>query len=383
MDFAVTEEVSLIRQTVRRFVKEELLPLERPCQFKVENLPPETFEALVKKVKDIGLYGLGVPVQFGGPGLGQLALTLIEEDIRWAMVGTNVFGSNGPAALYTASDDLKERYLYPTLRGEKRSCFAFTEPITGADPSSMITNAVRDGDNYVINGRKIFITGAHKASYMQLFARMKGTTGREGITSFIVDMDAPGVHIDRIIYTMAHPSAASEFPCEIALTDVVVPASQRVGEEGGAWGIAQGFLGGARFGMGANAIARSERCLQMATDYAKQRVTFGQPIANRQAVQFMLADSSIEIESLRWLTYSSSWKTEQGMDTRSEISMVKVLASETLWRVADRAIQVHGGVGLTTDLPLELIFREARVDRIVDGPNEVHRFVIARNLLRK
>lgn len=381
MDFTFPEEIELLRQTVARFVDRELIPLEAAAQYEDENLSESVRANLQAKVKEMGLWGMEVPKEYGGAGLGSMAATAVNEERYRALVGHTVFGGNAFPALYHASPALKEKYLLPSLRGELRSCFAFTDPTSGADPTSMQTNAVREGDHYVINGRKIFITGAHKADYALLVARIKGTSGREGLTAFIVDTNTPGFSVERVIYTIGHPSGITEWPCEIVLEDVVIPAENCIGEEGQGFGIGQELLGGARFAFGIRSYSLGMRCLLMARDYANQRVTFGQPIASRQAVQWMLADSYIELVMLRWLTYYAVSKSEQGADIRNEISMLKVTGSETLGRVADRAIQIHGGIGLTKDLPLEKIYRDARVDRVVDGPNEIHRFVIARNIL--
>ncbi len=385
MEFELSEEARLLQQTVRRFVDEELMPLEIAAGFEEENLPPGTIDGLRKKVKDLGLWNLDVPKQFGGGGLDQVMITAFGEESNRALVGRSCFGSGASPALYLASDEMKEKYLYPTLRGEKRGCFAFTDPTSGADPQTMQTNAVRQGDNYVINGRKIFITGAHKSDYAQLVCRMRGTSGRQGMVMFLVDMDTPGLKIERIIHTLGHPSSIFDWPTELSFDDMVVPASNRLGEEGEGFAMAQGFLGrgfgGRPSGFGIRSYTLGKRCLYMARDYAKGRVTFGEPIANRQAVQWMLVDSYAELEMLRLISYNAAWKADRGEDTRNDGSLLKFVGTETLWRVADRAIQIHGGIGLSKDLPLEKIFRDARVDRIIDGPNEVHRFVVARNLL--
>ncbi len=381
MDFELSQEARLLQQTVRRFVDQELIPLEVPAQYEDENVPPETKAALKEKVKELGLSGLALSKEYGGAGLDELTVTAVQEELFRALVGFNAFARGAFGALAHGSEHLKQKYFYPTLNDEKKFCFAFTDPTSGADPQTMQTNAVRQGDNYVINGRKIFITGAYNADYALLVARMKGSTGRQGITAFLVDTDTPGFKVERIIYTIGHPSGITEWPTEIVLDNVVVPVENRVGEEGDGFGIAQQNLGSVRFSFGIRSYALGKRCIHLARDYAKGRVTFGEPIANRQAVQWMLVDSYTELEMLRWLTYYGAWKGQRGEDIRNEISMIKYTGSETLGRAADRAIQIHGGIGLTRDLPLEKIYRDARVDRVVDGPNEVHRFVVARNIL--
>ncbi len=381
MDFELPEESRLLQQTVRRFVDEELIPLEAGAKFEDDNIPEETKKAIQKKVQELGLWNLSLPKEYGGSGFDVSQMTAVNEEAYRSVVGHFAWGSGAFPGLFVGNDHIKEKYLWPTIRGERRGCFGFTDPTSGADPTTMQSNAVRQGDTYVLNGRKMFITGAYKADYIQLIVRMKGSTGRQGITAFVVDTDSPGFSVERIIYTLGHPSAMGDWPTEISFQDVVVPAINRLGEEGDGFGLAQDLLVPGRADFGIRSYTLGKRCIYLARDYAKGRVTFGEPIANRQAVQWMLVDSYTELEMLKYLTYMYAWKADRGEDTRTESSMLKYTGSETLLRAADRAIQIHGGIGLTRDLPIEKIYRDARVDRVIDGPNEVHRFVVARNIL--
>ena len=383
MDFALSEEVSMVRDTVKQFVQQELLPLEREYGFDELNLPEEKRGELTRRVRDAGLSGLYVPEEYGGTGIGFVGRVAVEEQIFATLVGHSAFGKPAYEGLFQCNEEQKRKYLIPTLWGEKVARAGITEPVSGSDPSMMVNYVEPRNGKFVLNGRKTFISGADQADFLLLYARLKGSQGREGVTCFLLDTDNPGFKVERRIKVMGMPSGSwGELPCEVSLENVELPADSVLGEPGKGWKILQSSLGGVRLGFGPRSVAISERCLKMARDYSNTRVTFGKPLADRQAIQWMLADSAIAIESLRWMTYHAAWKLDQKQDARTEVSMVKVFASETLERIADRAIQIHGAVGISTDLPLERIYRGARADRIVDGPNEVHRFVIARSISR-
>ncbi|MDP6455046.1 MAG: acyl-CoA dehydrogenase family protein [SAR202 cluster bacterium] len=384
MDFSLPEDVLMIRDAVRQFVERELLPLEQEYGFEEYNLTAEKHAELVQKVKDAGLWGLFVPEEYGGPAdIGWVGKTAVQEEIFATLVGHTVFGRPITEALYLCNDEQKERYLLPALWGDKSASFGVTEPVSGTDPSMMASYAVAEDGKYIVNGRKIFISGAENADFMLLYARLRGSTGRDGITSFLVDCDTPGFVVERQIPVIAMPSGSrTESPCEVSLTDVEIPARNVLGTAGEGWTNLQGSLGGIRLGFGARCVALAEKCLKLARDHALSRETFGKPLADRQAVQWMIADSAIAIESLRWITYHAAWKLDQNLDARPEISMLKIVGSEMLEKVSDSAMQIHGSLGVSKELPMEHIFRGARVDRIVDGPNEIHRFVLARNIIR-
>ncbi len=384
MDFSLSDEVRMIRDAVRQFVDKELLPLEREYGFEEYRLPKEKRAELTQKVKDAGLWGLYVPHEYGGPvDIGHVGRVAVQEEIFATLVGHSAFGRPIIEGLYLCNEEQKERYLDPTITREKLAEVAITEPGAGSDPSMMTTSAEERDGRYVINGRKTLISGAEECDFVLLFARLKGTEGRDGVTGFLVDADTPGFTVEGPIPVIGMPTGAwTESPYEISFQDVEVPASNVLGEPGQGWTILQGSLGGIRLAFGARSVALSLKCLTLARDYAVGRVTFGRPISERQAVQWMLADSAIAIESLRWINYHAAWKLDNGQDARSEISMLKIAASETVELVADRAIQIHGGIGLSKDLPFEHIYRAARADRIVDGANEIHRFLLARSIVK-
>ncbi len=383
MDFELPEELRLFKDTLRRFVNTELIPIERQTvTAEGEEIKPEFLERFRKRAKDLGIWMMEVPEEYGGTGLTLLARSIVTEELSRTIAlparGEGITGPSVRAILYTLTGEMKEKYLMPVLRGEKRVCFAQTEPDAGSDPGGMRTTAVRNGDHYVINGTKRFITGADKAHFMQLMAatdRAKGSHG--GISCFLVDMDTPGVKLGTSYQTMM-----GDRPWEIVLEDVRVPVSHRVGEEGGGFGLAQKWLGAGRVKHGSRALGVAERCLEMATSYAKQRSTFGRPLADRQAIQWKLADIYIELQAARLLVYKAASRLDKGEDAREDCYVCKYFADEMAFRAADQCMQIHGGIALTTDLPIEKFWRQQRSYRITEGASEVMKMVIARHVLK-
>jgi acyl-CoA dehydrogenase len=281
--------------------------------------------------------------------------------------------------LYALGDEMKERYLYPTMRGERKSCFAQTEPDAGSDPGSMRTTAVLDGDHYVINGVKRFITAADRADYMILMAatdRAKGSHG--GISCFLVDMDTPGIKLSTCYETIT-----GEKPWEIILDNVRVPRGQMVGEEGGGFSHGQRWLLMGRVKQGARALGATRRCLELAASYAKQRVTFGKPLSERQSIQWRLVDSYVALEAAIQLVYRAAAKFDAGDDIRNEAYLVKLFCTDMAWKAADMCLQIHGGIGLTKELPVERLWHDQRSHLITEGTPEIMRSVLARHVLRE
>jgi acyl-CoA dehydrogenase len=381
MNFELPEELRILKATLRRFVDNELIPVEKETCI-LEEMKPEYRTRFEQRAKELGIWQLEVPVEYGGQGMSVLARAVVWEELsRTTALPARGDGITGPSArgiLYSLKGEMKEKYLLPLLRGEKKTCFAQTEPDAGSDPGSMRTTAVRDGDHYVINGVKRFITGAGKADFIQLMVatdRSKGSRG--GISCFIVDMDAPGVRLGACYETMM-----GDRPWEIVLENVRVPASHRVGEEGEGMRFGQQWLNIGRVKHGAHALGVAERCLEMASSYAKQRSTFGQPLANRQAVQWMLADMYIELQAARLLVYKTAVRLDQGEEAREDAYVAKYYADEMAFQAADRCMQIHGGIALTTDLPIEKMWRQQRSYRITEGASEVMKMVIARHVLK-
>ena len=372
----------MLRGVVREFVERELIPIERHSQHD-GHVPDDILRPLQERVKAMGLWLLDVPEEFGGVGLSLLTRCVVHEEVARSKAlpfrSSELFGPNVGPILYEANSEQKERFLYPVLRGEMRVCFAQTEPDAGSDPASMKTRAVREGDTYVLNGTKRFITGAGEADFAQVICVTDPTRGpRGGISCLMVDMRAPGVKLER-----QWPIISGDKPWEISFTDVRVPVPNRIGDEGRGFELGQKWLTIGRIqNHGAKTVGIGQRALEMMMDYAQTRVTFGQPLAERQAVQFMIADSAIELRAARLLVHETAWLMDQDRDVRDASYMTKIACTETATRVVDRAIQVHGGIGLTQELPLEYWYRELRSLRITEGTPEVLRWRLARNLMR-
>jgi acyl-CoA dehydrogenase len=383
MDFQLPEELRLLKDQLRHFVNTELIPHERETLVDDgDELKPEWRERLIKGAKELGIWMMEVPEEFGGPGLDLVGRAVVWQELARTIAlpsrGENITGPTVRHILFTLTGELKEKYLLPVLRGEKRACFAQTEPDAGSDPGGMRTTAVRDGDFYVINGTKRFISGAGKSDFMQLMAatdRAKGSRG--GISCFLVDMNTPGVKLGARYKTMM-----GDAPWEIVLDNVRVPAKNMVGDEGGGFKLAQKWLGAGRVKHGARALGVAERALEMATSYAKQRSTFGKPLAERQGIQWKLADMYIELEAARLLVFQAASKLDAGEDARTDAYLCKYFADEMAFRAIDTCMQIHGGIGLTTDLPIEKFWRQQRSYRITEGASEVMKMVIARHVIK-
>jgi len=307
-------------------------------------------------------------------GLGSLMAALIEIELGRTFVQFK-FGGDADNILFEANDEQKKTYLQPTIDGVRRSCFAITEPGAGSDARNIRTSAVRDGDEWIINGEKTFITGGDVADFCLVFAvtdKEKGADG--GVTCFLVDREAG--------WTSAPIQTMGEWgPASLSFQDVRVPHSAILGEEGRGFELAMRWIGKGRYLLPAHALGACERLVEMAMEQAKNRVTFGEPIANRQAIQWMIADSAVEIEALRWLVLSAAWQVDHGIDSRQSQSMAKLYGGVQANQIVDRVLQIHGGMGYTRELPVERWYRELRLLRIYEGTDEIQRRTIARNLL--
>ena len=380
MDFALSDEQRMILGTVRQFVQKELLPLEAEIQraeLEGRQFPDRnTVRQLQATARKAGLWGLLTPEEYGGANLGFLMTALITMETARALVPF-IYGGGADNILYQCTPALRERYLLPTIEGERQSCFALTEPDTGSDATNIKMPAVRDGTDWVLNGEKVFITNGCEADYAIVFAvtdRNKGYKG--GVTAFLVDR-AMG-WTSRRIETMG-----SWGPAELHFENVRVPAENVLGEVGNGFQQAMAWIGQGRLLIPARAVGQAQRLLEMGREYARQRIAFGHPIAEYQAIQWMLADSAVEIEEVGWLVLSAAWRADQSADARHAISMAKLAGAEMIWRVADRVLQIHGGTGYTKELPIERVMRDVRVYRIYEGTDEIQRRSIARNLLER
>ena len=383
MDFSLTEEQEMIVGMVRRFVREEILPLELDLDPDADALKEEDRTRLVAKTKAMGLYGLDIPPEYGGPDLDLVTRTLMAIEMSQHRAGLyapcdGVFGGAGLAQLFEATEAQKERYLFPTLRGEKRGFFGLTEPSGGSDPARAIqTRAVRDGDDWIINGSKIFISGADKADFGLVFARTDPDKGRNGVTCFLVDTDTPGFHVRRIVHTLR----SAHYATELQFEDMRVPHDNVLGEVNRGFAIANDRLTRQRIPYAAGCIGVAVKAHELALDYVPQRETFGAPLSTRQGIQWMLVDNEIDIKQATWLTLEAADKASRGEPFRKEAAMAKLVATEAASRVVDRCMQMFGGYGVTKDFPFERWYREMRIRRIGEGPSEVQRHIIARDIL--
>ena len=383
MDLDLTDEQRMLVQNVRRFVQEEIVPLEVHMDPDGDELEPEDKERLVAKVKLMGLYGLDIPEDFGGPPIDLVTRTLLAIELSQHRAGLyvpcyGVFGGSGLAQLFEANEDQKQRYLYPTLRGERKGFFALTEASGGSDPARAIrTAAVRDGDDWIIDGSKTFISGTEGADYGLVFARTDPTQGRNGITCFLVDTDTPGFSVRRIVHTLR----SSKYAAELQFERMRVPAANVLGEVNKGFAIAADRTSRNRIPYAASCLGVAIKAQQMAIEYSKIRKTFGDVLASRQAIQWMIVDSEIDLRTARWLVLEAAHRAQSGQPFATEAALAKLVASEAAGRVVDRAIQIHGANGVSKDLPLERWYRELRIRRIGEGPSEVQRLIVARNVI--
>ena len=379
MDFGLSSEQRLILETVREFVTRELLPMEAEAQraeLEGRSFPDaETVRRLQQKAKTAGLWGLLTPEEYGGANLGMLMTALISMETSRALIPF-AYGGFADNILYVCNAEQKQRYLLPTIEGDRSSCFALTEPDTGSDATNIQMPAVRDGAGWILNGRKVFITNGLDADYAIVFAvtdRSKGHKG--GVTAFLVDR-AMGWS-SQPIQTMG-----AWRPAEMTFDGVRVPDENILGEVGKGFQLAMKWIGQGRIIIPARAVGQAQRLLEMAIEYSRQRIAFGHPIADYQAIQWMLADSAVEIEQVKWIVLHAAWKSDQGGDARHEASMAKLAGAGMIWRVVDRVMQIHGGMGYTKEMPIERVMRDVRVYRIYEGTDEIQRRSIARNLLK-
>lgn len=382
LDFSLSDEQRMIRDSVRAFIRKEIMPLEtqvlrneragRPA------LEPGQLKELQKKGKDAGFWGIVTPEEYGGVNLGALINAIVTMEVGRTFVPFT-FGGWADNILFACNEEQKQEYLIPTLNGDRISCFAITEPGAGSDATQIRTRAMRDGDDWIINGEKIFITAGHEADFVMVFAVTdpeKGANG--GITCFLVDR-AMG-WTSELIPTMGQPGPA--WPASLVFQNVRVPHRNILGEEGKGFELAMAWIGDGRYVIPASAIGASERLLEMAIEHAKNRISMGRPIADYQAIQWQIADSHVEIEALKYLTLFAAWQVENGKDARHAAAIAKLTGAITANEVVDRVMQIHGGMGYTRELPIERWYRELRLFRIYEGTDEIQRRTIARNLIK-
>jgi acyl-CoA dehydrogenase len=378
--WGLTPELEALRASVATFMRREVLPVEDELPHDAFQVPEPQLAQLRAKARRSGLWALSSPEEHGGAGLGLLAQCVVAEEAAKCRMGAYVpaagaFGFDPPGVVFEGTDHQIEQYGRPAVEaGDHRTFVAISEPGGGSDPArSIATTARRRGSDWVLNGTKLWISGADDAVWGLVFARTG--EGRDGISCFIVDTDQDGFQVSTI------PVMRSWAPCEVVLRDCLVPEANLLGEEGQGLRTVQRWAVSARVTYAAGVLGVAQRALEIATEYARGREAFGSPLASKQAIQWMLADSEVELRAARLLTWSAAARADQGEEYMVDASIAKLYATETAGRIVDRAIQVLGGLGVSHELPLERWYRELRIKRIGEGPSEVHRMVVARSLL--
>lgn len=382
MDFALSDEQQMIVDTVRSFTERELFPHEEQVE-KLGKVPPELVQQIKKRSIDAGLYAANMPAELGGGGLDTFGVTLVDREFGAASYALHYIVARPSNILRACSGDQIEEYLIPTITGERVDCMAMSEPDAGSDVRGMKCSAVRDGDDYVINGTKHFISHADLADYVILFAASGEEQTNRGpkklITGFLVDFDTPGCEVVDGYNCVSNRGYHNMI---INFDECRVPASKILGEEHRGFDAANEWLGSTRLQVAAVCVGRARRALRIATAWAATRVQFGQQIGKFQGVSFKLADMQTRLDAAELLTLRAAWKDANATATDSDMAIAKVFASEMCQFVTDEAIQILGGMGLMDELPLERMWRDTRVDRIWDGTSEIQRHIISRAMLR-
>lgn len=378
MNFELSYEQRMLVKTIRDFIKSELEPLENEIE-ELDNLDQEKAREIQQKSKKLGLYALNVPESFGGGGLSTLDWVIAEEQFGHTtdILVRRAFG-NIYDLLFEGTSEQIERWLLPSVQGERVFSIAFSEPEAGSDVAAVKTRAEKNSSGWTINGKKHFISDGNFSDFFIITAKTNNNKGYRGISTFIIDKQTKGLTVGRDQPMMGLRGTSH---VELFFDNVKLGPESLLGKEGEGFKLALETLGKIRLGqIGARAIGKATRILDLSIDYAKNRSQFGKSIDRYQMIQQMLADSAIEINSSRLALYQTAWEIDQDTETRARISMVKVQSSETLCRIADRAVQIYGGLGYCKELPIERYYRDSRIFRIYDGTSEIHRTVIARAL---
>lgn len=387
MDFSRTEEQRSIVEVTRSFVERELYPHEAEVE-RTGVVRHELAEQIKNKAIDTGLHAANMPEEVGGAGLDTLTWVLYEKELGRANYALHSCIGRPSNILLAGTEAQRERYLYPSIRGERRDCLAMTEPDAGSDMRAMRTKATRDGDGWRIKGTKHFISHAQESDFVILVARTDDPSdeagdGRTAMSTFLIDLDTPGLTVHDGYRNVSHRGYTNAI---LDFDNCHVPEDALLGEEGKGFDLAGTWLGSTRLQVAATCLGRAERALELSIRHAADREQFGQKIGRFQGISFKLADMAVELRAAELLTLEAAWKYDQGPGvdeaTDSDIAMAKLKATEMLAFVADEAIQIHGGMGLMDELPLERIWRDARIERIWDGTSEIQRHIISRALLR-
>jgi acyl-CoA dehydrogenase len=381
MNFHVTEELQQMRNVVRDFVENEVEPYARQIE-EEDAIPPH----LVDKAKELGLFGISIPEKYGGLGLSMVEKVVLLEQLGRTHNGfvslisahTGI-GSTGLVKL--ASDALKEKYLPDMARGKKIACFALSEPGAGSDATNLSTKAVKKGDKWILNGLKHFITNGPIADVYTVFAvtdKEKGAKG--GITAFLVERNFSGLIVGKTDKKMG---LRGSYTSQIIFEECEVPEENVIGEVGQGYSSALKILGEGRVGLAARSVGSCDKLIELSASYAKERVQFGKPISHNQGIQWILAEMATETEAARALNYRAAWLIDEGKKAIKEASMAKLFATEVFNKVADRAVQIHGGMGYMAEYPVERFYRDARITKIYEGTNEIQKMIIAQRVLEE
>jgi len=374
MNFTISEDLRLLRELARDFTKKEIKPLAKRID-EEERIPPE----LIKKIANIGFFGTAFPEKYGGSGLGKLGYCIMMEEIARGCSSTaTMIGAHqsiGTNAIYVGgSEELKKKYLPRLCAGEMISSFALTESEAGSDTFNLKTEAKKKGDKWILNGSKVWITNAGIANLISVFARTE-----KGITGFAVEANSPGITIGPTEKKLGIKGSTTN---SITFENVEVPEENIIGREGRGFIVAMKTLDGGRLTIGTCCLGASRELLELSTVYAKQRRQFGEPIAKFQAVQFMLADMASKIYPMESIVYRCAYDYDQGKDISVDAAIVKLYASEAMAEVADKALQIHGGMGFSRELPMERYYRDARILRIFEGTTEIQKMIIGRHVIK-
>ncbi len=382
MDFALTDEQEMIVDTIRTFVDRELVPHEDDVE-RLGEVPPDLVTGIRRRSLDAGIYAANMPTEFGGGGLDNLTMAMVDRAFGWTQYALHYIVARPSNILQACTGDQVEDYLIPTVRGERVDCLAMSEPGAGSDVRGMSCRAERQGDDYLINGTKHFISHADLADYTILFAATGEEQTARGpkklITAFLVDHDTPGFEMASGYNCVSNRGYHNMI---LNFDDCRVPASKVLGEEHKGFEVANAWLGATRLQVAAICLGRADRALSVATEWAASREQFGQQIGKFQGVSFKLADMRTKLTEAELMTYRAAWRMDRDHMTDGDAAMAKISSTEMLQFVADEAIQILGGMGLMDELPLERIWRDARVDRIWDGTSEIQRHIISREMLR-
>jgi alkylation response protein AidB-like acyl-CoA dehydrogenase len=383
MDFSFTEEQTMLREMVHKFVDNELKPVAQRID-KEHNV--DLVKEVFKKGAELGLMGIPFPEAYGGAGFGETGYCILLEELSRGCASTTVtvgahIGLAGTSIFLGGTEEQKQKYLAPLARGEKIGAYALTEPGAGSDAASIQLSAKRDGDHYVLNGTKLWITNGDIADTVVVYAVTDpALKARGGITAFIVEAASPGFSANRIQDKMGLRGSAT---AELVFQEVRVPKENVLGEIGKGFVIAMQTLDESRLSLAAGCIGAAKELISMSVDFSKKRVAFGQPIAQFQAIQFMIAEMAAETFQMESIVYRTAWMYDQGKKIPREGAICKMFCSEALDRIVDKAVQIHGGNGFMGEHPVERFYRDSRINRIFEGTNEIQRMVIAEDVLKR